>query len=122
MSIEYNKKLIPYAKKLRKDMTPQESRLWYQFLRKYPVRFQRQKTIGDYIVDFYCHAAKIVVEIDGGQHYSEEGLTYDAKRESVLSDYGLRVIRIANNKINRQFQDVCQHIDNAVKDSLSQLR
>ncbi len=70
MSLEYNKKLIPRAKELRKNMTKQENHLWYDFLRIYPVRFQRQKTIDNYIADFYCHKAKLIIELDGSQHFT----------------------------------------------------
>ena len=77
---EYNKENIPLAKTLRKNMTPWERKLWYEFLRSYPIRFQRQKTIGNYIVDFYCHRARLIVELDGSQHYEGKGLLKDKIR------------------------------------------
>ena len=77
MSLEYNKELIPRAKELRKNMTRQEKHLWYDYLSAYPVRFQRQKTIGSVIVDFFCAKAKLVVELDGGPHYTRQGKAYD---------------------------------------------
>ena len=117
MSHEYNKKLIPRAKELRSNMTRQEKHLWYDYLSSYPVRFQRQKTIGNYIVDFYCHKAKLVVEIDGGQHYSEEGLAYDYERTAVLNSLGLRVIRFSNIEVDNSFEGVCQAIHKSVQAS-----
>jgi very-short-patch-repair endonuclease len=121
MSLKYNKKLIPRAKKLRRNMMPQESHLWYDFLSKYPIRFQRQKTIGNFIVDFYCHKAKLVVEVDGGQHYTDEGLGYDRERTAILGGYGLRVIRFSNVDVDRNFRGVCRVIDDTVVGVLSGL-
>ena len=87
----YNPKNIPLAVSLRKKMTPWESCLWYRFLRTYPVRFQRQKAIGESIADFYCAKAQLVIELDGGGHYSEEQLQKDAKRTQALEQMGLMV-------------------------------
>ena len=115
MSLEYNKKLIPRAKELRRNMTRQEKHLWYDYLSSYPIRFQRQKTIGNYIVDFYRHKAKLVVEIDGGQHYSEEGLAYDFERTAVLNSLGLRVIRFSNIEVDNSFEGVCKTIHKSVQ-------
>lgn len=77
MNGKHNKALTPIARKLRKDMTREERHLWYDFLREYPIRFLRQKVIGSYVVDFYCAAAKLVVELDGSQHYEEKGIADD---------------------------------------------
>ena len=110
MSLPYNHDLIAKAKQLRNNATPQENQLWYQFLRSYPVRFQRQKTISSFIVDFYCHAAKLVIEIDGSQHYEPQGLAYDEERTAVLSQYGLEVLRFSNADINLRFKAVCDQI------------
>ena len=118
---EYNKGNIPLAKALRKNMTPWERKLWYDFLRNYPVRFQRQKTIGNYIVDFYCAKARLVVELDGGGHYTEEQATKDTSRTKELEGMNLTVLRICNLDIDRNFRGVCEYIDLAVKNlSLSQ--
>ena len=84
MSLPYKNKLIPRAKELRKNATRQENHLWYDFLRSYPVRFQRQKTIGSFIVDFYCHAAKLVIELDGSQHYTDQGVAYGRRKKSCV--------------------------------------
>ena len=110
MSLDYNRKLIPRAKELRKNMTVQERRLWYDFLRNLPIRFQRQKTIDHFIVDFYCHQAKLVIEIDGSQHNSESGLAYDAERTAVLEGLGLTVIRFPNHDVDHNFETVCKTI------------
>ena len=119
MPLNYNKNNIQSAKALRKNATPQENHLWYDFLRNYEVRFQRQKAIGNYIVDFYCFRAKLVVELDGSQHYTDEEKGYDCQRTDYLEKLGLQVIRISNRQINEEFQAVCEHIDIMVKNSLS---
>ena len=115
MSLKYNKKLISRAKELRHNMTKQEKHLWYDFLRKYPIRFQRQKTIDNFIADFYCHKAKLVIELDGSQHYTEEGLEYDSIRSDILAQYDLEVMRFANMDIDKNFSGVCDAIDEKVK-------
>ncbi len=122
MQSKYNKQLVPLAKKLRKEMTREERHLWYDFLRTYPVRFSRQKVLGRYIADFYSAEARLVIELDGSQHYDEENAQKDAERSSFLAGYGLTVLRIPNNEISRNFSGVCEYIDAAVKQSLSQLR
>ena len=93
MSLPYKSDLIPLAKNMRKHATPQENHLWYDFLRSYPIRFQRQKAIDHYIVDFYCHAAKLVIEIDGSQHYDPKLQAEDEKRTAELQKLGLSVDR-----------------------------
>lgn len=120
--ITYNKENIPLAKVLRKNMTVQERKLWYEFLRIYPIRFQRQKAIGEYIVDFYCAKAKLVIEIDGSQHYETEGKKIDEERTKKLNELGLRVERISNAEINQNFRGVCEYIDLCVKQCLPLLR
>ena len=122
MHSKRNKQLVPLSKQLRKEMTKEERHLWYDFLRTYPVRFSRQKVLGKYIADFYSAEAKRVIELDGSQHYKEENSQKDAERTSFLESYGLTVIRIPNNEVSRNFRGVCEHIDIAVKQSLSQLR
>ena len=101
-------------------MTKEERHLWYDFLRSYPVRFSRQKVLGKYIADFYSAEAKLVIELDGSQHYEPEKTQKDYERTAFLKGYGLTVIRIPNNEINRNFRGVCEYIDAAVKQSLSQ--
>ena len=107
MSLPYQGKLIPRAKELRKGATKQENHLWYDFLRSYPVRFQRQKTIDGFIADFYCHVARLVVEVDGSQHYSIEGREKDQEREAYLNGLGISVLRYSNLDIHRNFEGVC---------------
>ena len=120
---DYNKENIPLAKTLRKNMTPWERKLWYDFLRNYPVRFQRQKAIGSYIVDFYCAKARMVIELDGGGHYTAEQTRKDELRTKDLEAMNLTVARICNLDVDRNFSGVCEYIDLTVKRlSLSQLR
>ena len=120
---DYNKENIPLAKTLRKNMTRWERKLWYDFLRDYPVRFQRQKAIGNYIADFYCARARLVIELDGGGHYTVEQAGKDEMRTKNLESMNLTVVRICNLDIDRNFSGVCEYIDLTVKClSLSQLR
>ncbi|MCE5285693.1 MAG: DUF559 domain-containing protein [Pelosinus sp.] len=114
----YNKKLIPCAKKLRKQMTKQEKQLWYDFLVSYPIRFQRQKTIDNFIADFYCFRAKLIIEIDGSQHYNDAEILYDKQRTEILNAYHLEVLRFSNYDIDSNFTGVCTLIDNKIKERL----
>ncbi len=116
--MKHNPKNESRARDLRKAMTPWERKLWYRFLREYPVRFQRQKCIDEYIVDFYCFRGKLVVELDGGGHYDPESQRKDALRTQKLEQYGLKVIRFCNTDVDRNFYGVCTIIDNAVKERL----
>ena len=118
MSREYSKDIIPRAKELRKNMTPQENHIWYDFLRKYPVCFQRQKTIGIFIADFYCAKARLIIEIDGSQHYTEDGLEKDLNRTMILNELGISVIRFTNSEIDKNFDYVCRKINETVKSAL----
>ena len=119
----YNKENIPLAKALRKNMTRWERKLWYDFLRDYPVRFQRQKAIGNYIADFYSARARLVIELDGGGHYTAEQAEKDEIRTKNIESMNLTVVRICNLDVDRNFRGVCEYIDQTVKRlSLSQLR
>ena len=120
MQSKHNRQLVPLAKRLRREMTKEERHLWYDFLRSYPVRFSRQKVLGKYIADFYSAEAKLVIELDGSQHYEPVNTQNDEERTEFLKGYGLTIIRIPNNEINRNFRGVCEYIDAAVKQSLSQ--
>ena len=122
MQRKHNSQIVPAAKMLRKNMTKEERHLWYDYLRTYPVRFSRQKVLGKYIADFYSAQAKLVIELDGGGHYTQEAIEYDIARTAFLEGYGLTIIRIPNNEINCNFRGVCEYIDEVVKQSLSQLR
>ena len=122
MQAKHNPQLVPLAKQLRKEMTKEERHLWYDFLRGHPARFTRQKVLGKYIADFYSAKARLVIELDGSQHYESDGIEKDAERTAFLEEYGLRVIRIPNNAVNQNFRGVCDYIDAVVRQSLSQLR
>lgn len=97
----------PLAQQLRKNMTPEERKLWYQLLNTYPLRFRRQVTFGRFVVDFYCAKAKLVIELDGSQHFTGNGSAYDAERTQYLEALGLQVIRFTNAQINHEFPAVC---------------
>ena len=117
----HNKELVDYAKNLRKNMTKEEKHLWYDFLKDYPVRFIRQKIIGKYITDFYCAKAKVVIEIDGSQHYDLNGYTeYDKKREKFIEEYGIKIIRVLNGDIHKNFGKVCEDIDSIVMERIKE--
>ena len=92
-------------------MTPEERHLWYDYLRNYPLKFYRQRIIDSYIADFYCREAKLVIEVDGSQHYTEKGQLYDKNRSDELGKYGLAVIRFTNLDIRDRFRSVCEMID-----------
>ena len=114
--MEQNQKMKRRAQTLRKNLTKEEAHLWYQFLCRYPVRFRRQYVIGNFIADFFCHRAKLVVELDGSQHCTPEEMEYDRKRTQYLQSQGLRVLRFSNLDVMRRFRDVCETIDLAVKE------
>ena len=101
-------------------MTKEERHLWYDFLRTHSARFSRQKVLGKYIADFYSAEAKLIVELDGSQHYDEGNAEKDTQRTAFLEGYGLTVIRIPNNEVSKNFRGVCEYIDAAVRQSLSQ--
>ena len=105
-----NSRLTGNAQKLRREMTKEERHLWYDFLKELPVTVNRQKVIGRYIVDFYCTEAKLVIEIDGTQHYGQAGKETDSERDAYLNDQGLHVLRYSNRDINRSFAGVCADI------------
>ncbi len=115
MNIPKDNTKLEYAKQLRREMTPQERKLWYMFLRKYPVKIFKQRIIDQYIVDFYCASAKLVIELDGSQHYEDRGTNYDEQRTAVLEAYGLKVIRFSNREIDREFSAVCEAIHRTIK-------
>lgn len=119
MDRKHNKELVSVGRMLRKNMTAEERHLWYDFLKTYPIRFTRQKILGKYIVDFYCAQAKLVIELDGLQHYDPQGLQYDAERTDYLKGYGLTVIRIPNSEIKQNFHGVCVYIDELVNHATS---
>lgn len=119
MSLPYNGDLIKYAKELRKNATPWERKLWHYFLKDYSVRFQRQKVIGNYIVDFYCSKARVAIELDGGGHFAEDKIKYDNDRMEELKKQGVKVIRFYNIDVDKNFYEVCSQIDREVNKYLS---
>ena len=114
MQYKHNKRLVPAARELRKNMTKQERRLWYEFLRGHPKRFIRQKIFGSYIADFYCPAARLIIELDGSQHYEADGMARDVIRTEFLEQYGVTVLRVPNTEINENLDGVCTCIDHMV--------
>ncbi len=111
-----NSPLLKNARKLRQEMTKQERHLWYDFLRHYPVKIYKQRIIDSFIADFFCYSAKLVIEIDGGQHYTDDGISYDKKRTDVLNKYGFTVLRFSNLDIEKNFDGVCMMIDTVIKE------
>lgn len=111
MDRKHNPELTPNAKNLRKNMTKEERLLWYEFLREYPVRFLRQKVIDNYIVDFYCSKARLIIELDGSQHYEGKGQLRDRIRTERIEARGLTVVRIPNNEVTKNLSGVCEYID-----------
>ena len=116
----YNGSLQPNARHLRKAMTPWERKLWYLFLRTYPVRYYRQRIIGDSIVDFCCPGAKLIIELDGSQHFAPDVLETDSARSSVLESRGYSILRFPNIEIDRHFAVVCETIDRETRKRIHQ--
>jgi very-short-patch-repair endonuclease len=116
MHLPYNKIITTAAKKLRNNMTEEEKKLWYQYLRSYPVRFIRQKVIDNCVLDFYCAKCRLGVELDGGQHLSESGRGHDEARTKLLNAYGITIIRFMNNRVRDDFINICREIDLKVKE------
>ncbi|BBD61436.1 hypothetical protein NIES2109_42640 [Nostoc sp. HK-01] len=108
--LPYNPKLIERAKELRKNMTPAEKKLWYEYLRNFQFRVLRQRPIAHFIVDFYCPTLQVVIEVDGDSHFTDEGQDYDMERTSILEGYGLKIIRFTNTQVLNQFDSVCEQI------------
>ena len=112
-------KLLRNSQNLRKNMTKEERHLWYDFLKGYPIQFKRQYVIGNYIVDFYCYRAKLIIELDGSQHYNPDAIRYDQTRTDYLQQQGYSVLRFTNSDVNQQFRAVCEMIDHAVRSHVS---
>ena len=104
-------KLTPRARELRKDMTPQERKLWFLYLRSHPFHFRRQQPFGPYIADFYCPTAKLVIEVDGSGHFQPDGLEYDRWRDAFMNGQDIRVLRFFNHQIDHEFSSVCTKIE-----------
>ena len=110
MIYRYNKNYVSLAQNLRKNMTPEEKHLWYDFLKKLPITVNRQKNIGNYIVDFFIAKNRIVIELDGMGHGFEENIEKDKIRDEDFNNLGITVLRYSNNDINQRFNSVCQDI------------
>ena len=121
LDLKPNKELLNIAKILRRNLTKQEKHLWYDYLRLYPVKIYKQRIIDNFIADFYCHQAKLVIELDGSQHYTIEGKLYDDARTEVLERYGLFVLRFSNKDIDERFDAVCLMIDKVIKERIENL-
>ncbi|HYN13221.1 MAG TPA: endonuclease domain-containing protein [Burkholderiales bacterium] len=113
----YRCDLKPRSQSLRRDPSPAERKLWFEFLRDLPAKFTRQKPLGHYIADFYCASQRLVIEVDGDSHFSDEGGRYDAARTANLERDGIRVMRVTNLEVMVQFEGVCQRIQDALKRS-----
>jgi very-short-patch-repair endonuclease len=109
--LPYNPKLIDRARELRKNLTPAERKLWYEYLRNFKYRVLRQRPIDHFIVDFYCHSLKFVIEVDGDSHFTEEAEAADRERTQQLESYGIRVIRFTNQEVVKDFEGVCSRIE-----------
>ena len=110
MSYSRNHSLLKHARTLRKEMTKEERHLWYDFLRFCRPRFRRQEIVSNYILDFFCHEAKLAVELDGSQHREADAIAYDMRRTTHLQTLGITVVRYTNLDIQTNFEGVCQHI------------
>lgn len=117
--IPKNNSLLENARRLRREMTKQERHLWYDFLRYYPVKIYKQRIIGNYIADFYCASAKLVIEVDGNQHGSEEGMRADRVRDEYMFSLGLMTLRLPNAWIDRNFGEVCDNIDRLIRERMN---
>ena len=118
MTIPKDNSQLENARRLRRELTPHERKLWYLFLRKYPAKIYKQRIIGRFIVDFYCASAQLVIEVDGSQHYEPQGLAYDSERSVFLEALDLEVLRFSNREIDRDFRGVCEQIDMAIQNRL----
>ena len=118
----YNKDLVRNAQALRKNMTPEEKHLWYDFLKRLPMKAHRQYNIGNYIVDFYIPQKQLVIKIDGIQHLTKEHKEKDQTRDKFLEEQGLRILRFPNDSIRKSFADVCQVILNHVEVEFEDLK
>ena len=120
MTKHRSEQIVSYAKDLRNNMTKEENHLWYDFLRSYSIKFTRQEVIGHYIADFYCPTVKLVIEIDGKSHHSEEAQIYDTERTNFFENHGITVIRFFNTEVSLHFYNVCLDIDRVVNELLSE--
>ena len=119
--LKKNNKLLNVARILRRNMTRQEKHLWYDFLRYYPVKIYKQRIIDNFIADFYCHSARLIIELDGSHHYTNQGKAHDAARTEILKRYGIDVLRFSNRAIDDNFEGVCSTIDKVIHERIENL-
>ncbi len=119
MERKHNKNLTSFARQLRKNMTKEERHLWFDYLKDYPIKFYRQKVVDNYIADFYCNKARLIIELDGSQHYDSKIMLKDKIRTENIGERNIIVLRIPNNEINENFVNVCEYIDYFVKSQLT---
>ena len=122
MNERSNPKLTGISKMLRRNMTKEEKHLWYDFLKQLPQTINRQKVIGPYVVDFYCACARLVIELDGSQHYEENERLKDQERDTYLRELGITVVRYTNLDIHKKFGAVCADIVRRINTSSGSLR
>lgn len=121
MPLKKNKKLLNIARILRRNMTRQEKHLWYDYLRYYPIKIYKQRIIDSFIADFYCHSARLVIEIDGSGHYTKQGREHDQERTEILEKYGICVLRFSNSDVDDNFEGVCYMIDKIINERVERL-
>ena len=121
MTILKDNTQLENARRLRREMTPHERKLWYLFLRKYPAKIYKQRIIGRFIVDFYCASARLVIELDGSQHYTEQGKCYDKERTAMIEAYGVQVLRFSNREVDSNLAGVCQTIAQTIHTRLTSM-
>ena len=121
IKLDKNNKLLDIARILRRNMTRQEKHLWYDFLRHYSIKIYKQRIIDDFIADFYCHSARLVIELDGSQHYTNRGKAHDEARTEILERYGIYVLRFSNKAVDDNFEGVCRTIDKVINERIKSL-
>ena len=117
MDLPHNKNLKTFSQSLRRNMTKEERKLWYEFLKQLSPQFYRQKVIGKYIVDFYCPTARLIIELDGSQHYESDGEKRDTERDEFFRSLGITVMRFSNYEFHKNFNGVCEHILNFIENT-----
>jgi very-short-patch-repair endonuclease len=116
--LPYNRQLVEKAKELRKNMTPAEKRLWYGYLKTFKFRVLRQRPIDNFIVDFFCAQLRLVIEVDGESHFTDDGKDYDWERTQILEGYGLKVLRFSNDEVLQDWEGVCRRIEEEIPSTL----
>ena len=119
--LKKNNELLHVERILRRNMTRHEKHLWYDFLRYYPLKIYKQRIIDNFIADFYCHSAHLVIELDGSQHYTSQGKAHDAARTEILEIYGIYVLRFSNRDVDKNFEGVCRMIDRVINERIEDL-